>query len=175
MSGDGTASARGLSTAAIRDAAKDAVAATERTSSWVYFIRQGQYGNIKIGFTTGDPAIRCAALQTGNSERLHVIAAIRGAQSLEQRLHKQFARLRHQGEWFRPGEALMAFLDGVALGMATIREGDLPPPRETDPAPVPRDVTPKRPETPLEASERMRIQHVQAEALLAVLRGEPVT
>jgi len=72
---------------------------------FVYFVRAGNRGAIKIGVASNVER-RLETLQTGNAFKLHVLATIpcdnRGhALTLEARFHKFFARQRIRGEWFQ--------------------------------------------------------------------------
>lgn len=74
------------------------------SATYLYFIQRG-FGSIKIG-VSDDPDARCADLQTGNSQRLRVIAKFpmgsrTAAFALEKELHERFAHLCLSGEWFR--------------------------------------------------------------------------
>jgi hypothetical protein len=82
---------------------------------WVYFIREGNGGNVKIGTTTVNPHSRLRSMQTGNSSDLVLLAAVQGDDDLEKRLHARFAADRIRGEWFTPTVELLAFIDGVSL------------------------------------------------------------
>jgi hypothetical protein len=84
--------------------------------SFVYFLRSGASGPIKIGFTGNTPMARLSALQTGNPEPLRLLAAIPGVREDEQRLHERFAHIRIGGEWFRAEPDLLAFIDGALMG-----------------------------------------------------------
>lgn len=66
----------------------------------VYFIESVGTGHIKIGWTANTPQSRLKSLQTGSASLLRLAGAIRGNQSLEIDLHKRFANLRFNGEWF---------------------------------------------------------------------------
>lgn len=55
---------------------------------------------VKIGFTRGRVVDRIRSLQTGSSERLRYVLAIRGTAQEEKILHRAFAGLRCKGEWF---------------------------------------------------------------------------
>lgn len=83
--------------------------------SWVYFIREGLDGNVKIGTTTSNPHSRRRSMQTGNSSDLVLLAAVQGDDGLEKRLHARFAGARLRGEWFTPTVELLAFIEGVLL------------------------------------------------------------
>lgn len=79
----------------------------------VYFIQQGGAGSIKIGYSK-NPTQRLMGLQTGHSEPLHMRAMAPGSMAQERALHDRFAHLRVSGEWFRPGEDLIAYMRLVA-------------------------------------------------------------
>lgn len=81
--------------------------------SHVYFIQQGESGSVKIGYSK-NPAQRLATLQTGHSEPLHMRAMAPGSMAQERALHDRFSHLRVSGEWFRPGEDLIAYMRLVA-------------------------------------------------------------
>ena len=72
---------------------------------FVYFIRAGNRGAIKIGVAE-DVDARVATLQVGNAFKLNVIAMIpcdcrEQAQNMEQSIHRFFNRQRIRGEWFQ--------------------------------------------------------------------------
>lgn len=83
---------------------------------FVYFLRSGPAGAIKIGFTGTTPMVRLAALQTGNPEPLQFLGAIHGSHADEQRLHERFRHLHVHGEWFRAEADLLAFIEGARMG-----------------------------------------------------------
>lgn len=71
---------------------------------FVYFIRSGRTGPIKIG-VSGDIEKRLETLQIGNQFKLSVVGMIPckdrdQALELEGRLHKLFKRKHIRGEWF---------------------------------------------------------------------------
>lgn len=77
----------------------------------VYFVRALKLGLIKIGQT--DCALtRLGNMQTGSPDRLELLGVIIGgdAVAVERSLHRRFARSRLHGEWFRPSEALLAYI-----------------------------------------------------------------
>jgi len=88
----------------------------------IYFIQASVSKHIKIGFTEGDPASRLKSLQTGNHQRLTLIAHIPGGNELEEhRLHAQFRALRAVGEWFTFGEPLQSFIRNIQRDPARLR------------------------------------------------------
>lgn len=78
----------------------------------VYFIQEGAHGPIKIGFSV-DPRARLAALQTCNPRELRLIGLRPGSKEDERALHDRFAAQRVRGEWFYPGEELLAVAKGA--------------------------------------------------------------
>lgn len=85
----------------------------------VYCAQQGVAGPIKIGVTAQKIALRIHALQTGNPEKIRVLATISGSRALEQRLHVRFRHCRKMhGEWFDPCADLLSFVDGIIAASA---------------------------------------------------------
>ncbi len=83
----------------------------------VYFARAGQDGPIKIGFTAGEPTQRIAGLQTGCPWPIFLIGSLPGSTQNEGDLHRRFAHLRIEGEWFQPEpELLSAIAEMIAPG-----------------------------------------------------------
>jgi hypothetical protein len=69
----------------------------------VYYIRSGEDGPVKIGWTGGTVESRLRALQTGNSQQLRIVGLFPGhTQAEERQLHAQLSGFRLQGEWFEP-------------------------------------------------------------------------
>ncbi|HEX2879947.1 MAG TPA: GIY-YIG nuclease family protein, partial [Polyangiaceae bacterium] len=84
-----------------------------RTGGVIYFVRSGDSGPIKIGFTRGDASKRIAGLQTAHPEKLTLVAEIGGDREGESTLHAEFRHLRLRGEWFEPGADLLALIDEI--------------------------------------------------------------
>lgn len=82
-----------------------AVEAARAESSVVYYIRRDSDGLIKIG-TSRTLAKRLATLKR-ESGPLRLLATVGGAHREENALHRQFADLRAEGEWFRPEMPLL--------------------------------------------------------------------
>src|SRR5262245_47298256 len=80
---------------------------------FVYFIRSGTAGPIKIG-VADDPRERVVKLQIGNPEELTLLAYMPGGTALEARLHRRFRRSRIRGEWFHPTPALHVLINEAA-------------------------------------------------------------
>ena len=73
--------------------------------AYVYFIRAGKKGPIKIGMAR-NVARRMATMQTGNAFELNLLASLKctsrgDAQILEKQIHKRFKSQRIRGEWFQ--------------------------------------------------------------------------
>ena len=88
-------------------------------NSFVYFIRLGSNGPIKIGFTR-DPGQRLRQLQTSTPEQLIMVECVRGTRDLERGLHDVFSDMRLSGEWFLVNEDLLELLNSDAIKSASI-------------------------------------------------------
>jgi hypothetical protein len=69
---------------------------------FVYFIREGDDGPVKIGHAI-NPVKRMESFQCGNSHELHIAAVIYGSHMEESDLHGYWGRARVRGEWFGKG------------------------------------------------------------------------
>lgn len=78
------------------------------TTTYVYFLRVGVHGPVKIG-TAQNPWARATELQTGNPDELFVVGVVPGNTTLERSFHQWLAGYRIRGEWFR-NEGLVAEL-----------------------------------------------------------------
>lgn len=78
----------------------------------VYFIDCEAY--TKIGFTAHPLLRRFKHWRNGNPFNLKIFALMPGTTELEQSLHKRFARLRVQLEWFDLGKAERDFIQTLA-------------------------------------------------------------
>lgn len=79
----------------------------------VYFIKNEDNGHIKIGHSI-DPEKRLLDLQVSNSARLSIISTRDGGEPMEKHLHQKFAHLKIRGEWFTPGDDLLAYIQEQA-------------------------------------------------------------
>lgn len=70
----------------------------------IYFADDGLF--IKIGFSK-DTVSREAQLRVGSSRNVRIVASQPGTMRDEKALHRQFAHLRHRGEWFRKEPELL--------------------------------------------------------------------
>lgn len=84
----------------------------QNPKSWVYFIRRGERGPIKIGWSKS-PVGRLAQLQTGQEVKLVLLATAPGGSQEEAALHDRFAATRMVGEWFRPTPWLCGYVRKV--------------------------------------------------------------
>ena len=82
----------------------------------VYFIRAGEDGPIKIGYTGGEIGKRLRALQCVSPLRLTLLATCEGSKKTEKRLHCEFRRYRLWGEWFRAAAELLELAQRVRDG-----------------------------------------------------------
>jgi hypothetical protein len=75
----------------------------------IYFI-QSESGPIKIGYTDKAVQGRITALQTGNAEKLNLLAVADGGRHDETIIHKRFAKYRLNGEWFKPAQEIIDYI-----------------------------------------------------------------
>jgi len=75
----------------------------------IYFIQNGQNGDIKIG-TSQSPKKRLAELQIGTPSKLKLLKTINGNKNDEMKLHQQFHHLKIRGEWFKLSDELLNYI-----------------------------------------------------------------
>jgi hypothetical protein len=81
----------------------------------VYFIQVGADGPVKIGKTSKDPRERLCDLQIGMPFDLRIRAVMLDETlGVEDELHGRFSHLHIRGEWYRPAEELIGFIDSHA-------------------------------------------------------------
>lgn len=78
----------------------------------VYFIKHGRRMVVKIGVSNNVDK-RLSALTTSSGERLTCLATIEGGYGLEKALHRQFAKYRIKGEWFKLEGELAAYIKSL--------------------------------------------------------------
>ena len=66
----------------------------------IYFIRAEGTNEVKVGYSKSSALTRLKRLQTGCSKKLVLEAVAHGDRREEQRLHRELADERLQGEWF---------------------------------------------------------------------------
>lgn len=92
-----------------------------RRKSMLYFIRSecpNRY--IKIGLAT-DLNSRLSSLQVSSAYELTVLATMSGGKAEEIHLHKRFEHTHLRGEWFKPSDDLLRYIDDLPK-KAAIRE-----------------------------------------------------
>ncbi len=75
----------------------------------IYFIQQGDNGAIKIGYST-NPEKRLQTLRTASPLPLRILKIIVGGKTKEKDLHRQFAHLQMDGEWFQSTPELLEYI-----------------------------------------------------------------
>lgn len=84
-------------------------------AGFVYFMTAEAPGfPIKIGFTTKPEHMRSKGVQTGCPYRLVVLGTFAGGYRDENKLHRQFASQRLEGEWFARTPDLMEMIRSLA-------------------------------------------------------------
>src|SRR5258707_11256206 len=79
----------------------------------VYFLQSTSPEQlIKIG-NSENPRNRVSELQTGNGYRLILLKVVKGGKVEERELHKKFQDLQVCGEWFKPEQKLVDFIDSL--------------------------------------------------------------
>ena len=87
----------------------------ETHSQLVYFISAEGMDFIKIGVSKDLPT-RLKRMQTGSPHRFQVLRTVKGEQAHELALHKRFAHLKHDREWFRADLELLQFIESLEEG-----------------------------------------------------------
>ncbi|MBN9469964.1 MAG: GIY-YIG nuclease family protein [Bosea sp.] len=85
-----------------------------RKGSVVYFFRSGPF--IKIG-TTMNLKHRLQNVQTSHPTPIVLAGSTKGDKRLERELHRRFAALRVNGEWFREVDDLAVYVANLAEGL----------------------------------------------------------
>jgi hypothetical protein len=85
------------------------------TGGGIYFIQGHVTGLIKIGYASNIES-RLSMLQCGSPDVLLLIGCERAPRSREWELHQLFAYARAHGEWFKPTNGLLAYInDGLRV------------------------------------------------------------
>lgn len=84
-----------------------------RPMGQVYFLRAGDDGPIKIGYTTGSVWIRVSALQQSAPDKLNWLGAYIAQPEEERRLHKLFGAHRRRAEWFEPHSSILSYIGSM--------------------------------------------------------------
>lgn len=88
---------------------------------YIYFIRSGKEGAIKIGITY-DVLDRMEKLQVGNPEELILLGLMEGDKETEQRIQLSFSKCLIRGEWFKPVSTLLEFIKKRAKFPKTLKK-----------------------------------------------------
>lgn len=75
---------------------------------FVYFVHNGEH--VKIGWSK-DWKGRLRTLQTSNPAKLKIMLVIVGSRADEGDLHAEFQADRVRGEWYRPTQQIVAFIE----------------------------------------------------------------
>ena len=84
----------------------------EGSDDIAYFIQAGENGSIKVG-TTNNILARINLFKTHHDKDLIVRLLIPGGAYIEQEVAKRFKHLRIRGEWYSPGDDLIAYMDSL--------------------------------------------------------------
>jgi hypothetical protein len=68
---------------------------------------------VKIGYSA-TPRERFSTLRSSNAHPLYLVGLIRGDQEYEDELHQMFSAAHAHGDWFRPIEPLVTFIEKEA-------------------------------------------------------------
>ena len=82
----------------------------EYQKGYVYFVRAGYFGPVKIGFTINFKK-RLPHLQTGCPEILRPMVVIKTNRKTEEAYHNMFRDDNIHGEWFHPTERILKEID----------------------------------------------------------------
>ena len=98
------------------------------SDGFVYFIREEETGNIKIGFSEKHPKGRLNDFQTGNSNKLELLGFIEGSYEDETDLHDEFEedRIRDGNEWFFPSTRLKERIRELLEDEVEQKQGSIP-------------------------------------------------
>jgi hypothetical protein len=94
----------------------------QRPHLLTYFIRSADA--IKIG-QSGAPRLRMESLQSAHSSRLELLVMVPDSRLSEVAAHRMFKHLRMHGEWFRPDQELLDFIEALKAEAAPLA----PPPQ----------------------------------------------
>lgn len=79
----------------------------------IYYIRNGEKGPVKIGFTASSAHKRMKQLQTGQPEKLIMLGTSPGEMIDEQSIHRELKDYCLNGEWFDAKPELMSVIKKV--------------------------------------------------------------
>lgn len=76
----------------------------------VYFLRENGVGAIKIGIT-GNLKARLRSMRSNTPHEITVLGSAHANERFEGQLQRKFAYVRIRGEWFRPVEELLKYIE----------------------------------------------------------------
>lgn len=85
-------------------------ASSRKSNPQIYFLQNPADRTIKIGYSKS-PDVRIQALQTGSSQELQLLGLMNGDKTKERSIHRRFAAHNIGGEWFKPAEELVDFIN----------------------------------------------------------------
>jgi len=83
-------------------------------SFMIYFVQAGINGPIKIGITNNINR-RIKELEKEAPYELNILAEYPGGRKFEKRIHTMFQKFRIRGEWFRPEEELLFWMENIII------------------------------------------------------------
>ena len=87
---------------------------SHKVTGYVYFIQDGKDGNIKIGYS-GEPEKRIGDLQSSSGNVLYPLLILKGSKNLESIFHEKFEEHKVHGEWFKPENSIMIFINSEKI------------------------------------------------------------
>jgi len=84
--------------------------------TWIYFLEAPEIGHIKIGRAQNLMA-RHGSIQSGSPVKIIILVAFLAKDFVENALHAEFKAHQVMGEWFRPADDLLKFIDNVKAGL----------------------------------------------------------
>lgn len=82
-------------------------------SGSIYVLADGAHERFKIGFTANSVSNRVRQIETASGLKLDLLTFFDGSAEEERAIHKQFAKLREEGEWFRAHSDLTDWINSV--------------------------------------------------------------
>ena len=86
---------------------------TIKTIGYVYAISDQSNNRIKIGFSK-NPKKRLKQLSTGAADKLYLLTYFNDDRKLEKSIHKQFKKVRYNGEWLFATKELIEYLNQMS-------------------------------------------------------------
>ena len=91
----------------------------EKYPGYIYFVQGASGGAVKIGYAK-DVAARLKGLQTGFPDTLMLLCAVPGKPKNEKELHEKYKEHALRGEWFKPSEEIMEFINKYKIKILPI-------------------------------------------------------